>query len=301
MLRLLAVCACVMLTCGCGGPAPQANTSRPVVAASFTVLADWVRNVSGDAVEVVSLVDAGLDPHTFEPTPEQALVLSKSAAVFEIGLHFETWLDRLAESSGSRAKRIVVTRDMPVRYVDAPANKEPDPHIWHDPVLAAHAVRVIASELIVLFPEHAAAFASNRDKYLAELHALDKWVQSESGALPQSSRKLFTSHDTFGYFGQRYAFQLMDSAFGAITTEIGDPSAKHVAELIRQIRDAKVKSIFCENIQNPKLMERIASEANVALAPPLFTDALGEPGTAGGTYLGMVRYNVATIVKGLRE
>jgi ABC-type Zn uptake system ZnuABC Zn-binding protein ZnuA len=117
--------------------------------------------------------------------------------------------------------------------------------------------------------------------------------------LPQARRKLVTSHDTFGYFAKRYGYEILGTALGSISTEAADPSAGAIVVLVEQIKAAGVPAIFAENVQNPGLMDRIAVEAGVKLGPTLYTDALGEPGSDGDTYLKMMRYNITSIVAAL--
>lgn len=175
---------------------------------------------------------------------------------------------------------------------------EYDPHIWHDPNNAMAMVERIRDALVAADPANAATYEANAAAYLAELKELDAFVTAQVATLPAERRKLVTTHDTLGYFAQRYGFEVIGTALG-VTTETSDPSAGQIAELVGAIRAAGVPAIFVENVTNPALMETIAREAGVKLAPTLFTDALGEPGSEGATYLEMVRFNVTTIVTAL--
>ena len=149
-------------------------------------------------------------------------------------------------------------------------------------------------------PGNAEAYERNAREYVAELKALDAGVREQVEAIPEENRVLFTSHDTFGYFAERYGFGV-DTALASASTETGDPSAGETARLVGEIERSGVPAIFGENVSDPGLMEGIASEAGVELAPPLYTDALGEPGSEGDTYVGMVRYNVSTMSGALRD
>jgi ABC-type Zn uptake system ZnuABC Zn-binding protein ZnuA len=160
-------------------------------------------------------------------------------------------------------------------------------------------VEAIRDALAKADPTGADIYKANAEKYLAELKTLDDEIVAETNKLPQERRKLVTAHDTFGYFAKRYGYEILGTALGSISTETADPSAGELAELVEQIKAAGVPAIFAENIHNPGLMDRIASEAGVTLGPTLYTDALGEPGSDGDTYLKMMRYNVTTIVTAL--
>jgi ABC-type Zn uptake system ZnuABC Zn-binding protein ZnuA len=175
---------------------------------------------------------------------------------------------------------------------------EYDPHVWHDPNNAMVMLEAIRNALVGADPDNATTYARNADAYLAELEELDAFVQEQVATLPEERRKLVTTHDTFGYFADRYGFEVVGTALG-ITTEASDPSAGKIAALVEAIRVTGVPAIFAENVSNPALMETIAREVGVELAPTLSTDALGEPGSEGATYLEMVRYNVTTIVTAL--
>jgi ABC-type Zn uptake system ZnuABC Zn-binding protein ZnuA len=126
-------------------------------------------------------------------------------------------------------------------------------------------------------------------------------VKDQINSLPPARRKLVTSHDAFGYFGQRYGVDVTRSALESVTSEASDPSAQQIASVVAGIKSAGVPAIFLENVQNPKLIDQIADQAQVKVAPSLYSDALGQPGTAGDTYLKMIRYNVNTMVKALSQ
>ena len=280
--------------------------------ATFSILGDIVARVGGDRVDVSVLIPSGADAHVFEPTPEDAGKLEDAAVVFENGLGFEPWLDELYEASASNAARIVVTEGITPRsfgdgetehdeeeHEEDEEHGEFDPHVWHDVQNVITEVEAIRVALGAADPANAGVYDANAAAYTAELQELDASIVSQVATLPEDRRRLVTSHDTFGYFAARYGFEIVGTALGSISTEGGDPSAQDINELIEAIQDAEVPAIFAENVSNPALMETIAEEAGVTLAPALYTDALGEPGSPGETYLGMIRYNVDTIVGSL--
>jgi zinc/manganese transport system substrate-binding protein len=305
---------------GTAAPPTAAATSQtklPVVA-SFSILGDLVQQVGGDKVEVRTLVGAGADAHTFEPSPADSAALTRAVLVFENGLGFEPWLERLYAASGSKARRVVVTDGLTALHAEedegdghGQAAKEKDkddhghgeqnPHAWHDVRHAQHMVGVIREALAAADPANAAVYRANGDRYLTELQALDTWIGEQVNSLPPERRKLVTTHDTFRYFAVRYGFEVVGTALGAASTEAAEPSAGEFARLVQAIKDAGVPAIFAENVANPRLMERLAHEAGVTLAPTLYTDALGQPGSNGETYVKMMRYNVTTIVDALKK
>jgi zinc/manganese transport system substrate-binding protein len=281
------------------------------VVASFSILGDLVENVGGDAVEVATLIGPGVDAHTYDPAPADLVVLSEADLVFENGLGFEPWLDQFFASTQPPGTRVVVTEGISTREVgeaevgehleedDSHGHGQFDPHVWHDVANAIVMVGNILDALAAADPARADLYEANAEAYIAELKALDASIREQVGTLPEERRRLVTSHDTFGYFAAAYGFDVIGTALGSLSTEAGDPSARDIATLISEIEEAGVPAIFAENIANPDLMESLAAEAGVALAPPLYTDALGPPGSPGETYLGMMQSNVTTIVDAL--
>jgi ABC-type Zn uptake system ZnuABC Zn-binding protein ZnuA len=162
-------------------------------------------------------------------------------------------------------------------------------------------VETIRAALAVADPANAEAYAANAAAYTAQLQELDGWIEEQVGQVPAERRKLVTTHDTFGYFAARYGFEVVGTAIASFSTEASDPSPTQLAALVEEIQRTGVPAIFAENISNTRLMEQVAREAGVVVAPPLYTDALGEPGSAGETYLAMMRANVTIIVDALRE
>jgi len=174
-----------------------------------------------------------------------------------------------------------------------------DPHIWHDPNNAVVMVENIRAALVAADPANADTYNANVAAYTAQLTELDAAIRAEVALIPEANRILITSHDTFGYFGDEYGFEI-SSALESVSTETADPSAGDIAELVGFIQAEGVPAIFAENIANPDLMQRIADEAGVILAPTLYTDALGQAGTPGATYLEMMRYNMDVITTALQ-
>jgi zinc/manganese transport system substrate-binding protein len=283
-----------------GSAAADDSTGKISVIATYSILGDWVGRVGGEHVRLTTLVGPGGDAHTYEPTPQDSAAVADAALLFENGLGFEVWLDRLFEASGSRATRVVVTQKIPGRtFSDDHGHSETDPHVWHDPEFAIEMVQSIAAALIKADPSHADDYQKNAEAYVSELQELKTWIQSQIATLPDSRRKLVTTHDTFGYFADRFGFQV-SSVMGTVSSEVADPSAAQIAAIIETIRREQVPAIFAENILNPQLTEQVAREAGVRIVPTLFTDALGEKGSDGESYVQMMRSNVTKIVESLK-
>lgn len=324
MKRLSLVLIILLFLTACTSSNTSTDDGSLQVVATYSILGDFVQQVGGDHISVTTLVGPGGDAHTFEPSPADSTKLAEADLIFENGLEFETWLDDLYTSSGSEAERIVVTDGIePLameeghEHDEEPADEEHadeehadeehahehgefDPHVWHDVTLAMHMVEQVRDALVEADPDNAAAYQDNASTYLDELSELDSWVKEQVATIPVAQRKLVTTHDTFGYFAAQYGFEVVGTAVSSFTTEAADPSAAEMAELVEEIKAAGVPAIFAENIANPRLIEQIASEAGVTVAATLYTDALGEPGSEGDTYLKMVRYNVNTMVTALQ-
>lgn len=297
---LAALCAVVVAACGGGSAADPARPTddRLRVVATFSILGDVVANVGGDRVALTTLVGPDGDAHVYEPTPQDAAAIANAAVVFENGLGFEAWLDELVEGSGTTAVRVVTTNGIEAGVLVEEGVEEQDPHVWQDVrneiVVAEH----VRDALVAADPDGKDAYEANAAAYMDELEALDAEIEERVASLPAERRKLVTTHDAFGYFARRYGFEIVGTAL-PLSTEAADPAAGDVAALVDRIEAAGVPAIFAENIENQALLERIANDAGVEPGPDLYSDALGPAGSAGATYLGMMRTNVDAIVGAL--
>jgi zinc/manganese transport system substrate-binding protein len=247
----------LMLSGGCGGssPPPHVDDGRLAVVATYSILGEWVQEVGGQRVKLVTLVGRGGDAHTYQPVPQDSVSLKRASVVFENGLDFEGWVDKLFESSGSTAHRVAVTRGIDAqRIVTLGEIEELDPHVWHDPILAISMVQAIADALAETDPANADEYRARADDYIGELRRLDAWIREQTIRVPESRRVLVTTHDTFGYFADRYGFEVL-SVMGSVSSEAADPSAAEVAAVVQQIRARQVPAVFAENILSPRLSE----------------------------------------------
>lgn len=289
------------LSIGCVFRVPNPPDQVKVsVVASYSILGNWVQIVGGEHVNVTTLVGPGGDAHTYEPTPQDSVALHRAALVFENGMGFESWLEKLFVASHSAAKRVVISKNITSRkLVSSSGREEIDPHVWHCPKNAEAMVREIADALVECDPMHAADYRRRAADYIREIHTLDAWIGEQIATIPESHRHLVTTHDTFGYFADRYGFEV-SSVMAAVSSETTDPAASELAAVIDRIRAAQVPAVFAENIINPRLTEQVAREAGVSIVPSLYTDALGPPDSKGATYLDMMRFNVRTMTEALR-
>ncbi|PDW04864.1 metal ABC transporter solute-binding protein, Zn/Mn family [Candidatus Viridilinea mediisalina] len=247
-----------------------------------------------------SAVSLTLSLGTSELEPEAVELISEGCDAIALVYTFELEPGDYTLSFGPDAGEQVALVWEEVGHDHGHHHGEFDPHVWQDPNNAIIMVEAIRDALMLADAPNAEVYAQNAAAYIVELEELDRFIVAEVARIPMAQRQLVTNHDTFGYFAARYGFEVLGTALGA-TTEAADPAAGAIAELVQQIQAAGVPAIFTENTSNPALMETIAREAGVSLAPPLYTDALGAPGSPGATYIGMVRVNVTTIVEALTQ
>ncbi len=278
---------------------PSLAQDKLKVVATFSILADFVKNVGGDRVAVTALVGPNGDAHVYQPTPTDAKMLSEARVVFANGLGFEGWINRLIKASGSKAPMIVATKDIkPRKSEDAHGHGhgDADPHAWQSVANARLYVTSIREGLIAADPAGKAVYDANATAYLAKLDALDTEVKAEIAKIPADRRKIITTHDAFGYFAAAYGVAFI--APQGVSTE-SEVSAKDVARIITQIRKQKIPAVFLENISDDRLLKRIGAESGARIGGTLYSDALTDEKGAAPTYIDMMRHNVRQLATAL--
>lgn len=263
------------------------------VVASFSILADMVREVGGSAVVVTSLVGHDADAHVFSPTPADALRVARAQLVVVNGLRFEGWIDRLVQASGYRGPMLVASRGIPVRNTPGGA----DPHAWHDLANARRYVDHIRAALVSAAPEQRTAIEARAARYTAQVDALDAQTKTLVAALPANRRRVITGHDAFGYFAAAYGIEFLSPRGWSTDSE---PSAEAVARIVRQLREQRASALLVENISDPRLIERIAREAGARVGGRLYSDALSAPGAEADTFLKLYAHNMRTVIDALK-
>lgn len=275
------------------------------VASLSTVMADLARQIGAGRVEVTEIVKPGVDPHIYEPTPGDRKTISKSQILLASGLGFEGYLDKLRPGLEKAGVSLVVGGDV-VKPIEASCEEDhdhshghshgaADPHWWHSVSNVQSVATRIAAAFIAADPEGRAVYESNAKMLHARLAALAKWVRVQLAVLPKANRILVTSHDALGYFAKENGFEIF--AVQGISTS-DQPSSQKVKRLIKEIKDRKVKAIFAENIENPKVLEQITNETGAKAGGVLYADGLGNGSAA--TFEGMMKSNVSTIVEALK-
>ena len=265
---------------------------RVNVVTSFSILGDFVKNVGGERVNVTTLVGPDGDVHVYTPAPADARKIADAKLLVINGLGLEGWLPRLVQSSGSKAPIIIATKNVAPLKLGSDA----DPHAWQSVANAKIYVTNIRDALGAADPADAETFRTNTQAYLAELDALDREVREAIGKIPESRRKVISTHDAFGYFASAYGIKFIAPL--GVSTE-SEASARDIADIITQIKTAKIPAVFLENISDPRLIRQIAAETGARIGETLYSDSLtGEKGDAP-TYIDMVRHNIKALTSAL--
>ena len=286
------------------GCATRAPTGRMKVSATIWPLADFSRNVGGDLVDVQSLIPPGANAHTYEPTPSEFVFLNQSKVFVMVGLGLETWATNVINKAGGPGTVIVVTSDAvpKARLIKAGAYNgeqgspgEPfDPHIWLDPTIAVYQVKAIRDGFIKADPANAAAYRANAASYVSKLEALDREIMATTSKF--KSRDFVALHPGWTYFSRRYGIQQA----GAVQEfPEQEPSGKQIADIVKKIKELKIKVIFAEPQISPKAAQVIAQE--IPGVKVLFLDPLGDPAKPDvSTYIKMMKHDVSVMAEALR-
>lgn len=285
---------------------PASAQEKLNVVASFSIIGDFARHVGGDRIELTTLVGPGGDAHVYEPKPADAAAMQQADVVLVNGLHFEGFLQRLIDSSATKATVVELTRG--VETIEAKDEDEhhheeaseegghhhdgTDPHAFQSVANAEIYVNNIADAFCAADAAGCNGYKANAAAYIVTLEALDDQVKAAVASIPADKRIIITSHDAFGYFEHAYGIRFL--APEGISTE-SEASAADVAKLVRQVREDKASAIFVENITDPRLSKQIADETGLKIGGTLYSDALSEANGPASNYIDMMRHNVNTI------
>jgi zinc/manganese transport system substrate-binding protein len=265
---------------------------RVNVVTSFSILGDFVKNVGGERVNVTTLVGPDGDVHVYTPAPADAKKIADAKLLVINGLGLEGWLPRLLQSSGSKAPIVIATKNIAPLKLGSDA----DPHAWQSVANAKKYVTNIRDALGAADPADAETFRANTQAYLAELDALDREVREAIGKIPESRRKVISTHDAFGYFASAYGIKFIAPL--GVSTE-SEASARDIAGIIAQIKAAKIPAVFLEKISDPRLMRRISAESGARIGGTLYSDSLTDEKGDAPTYIDMVRHNIKALTSAL--
>jgi ABC-type Zn uptake system ZnuABC Zn-binding protein ZnuA len=313
LVRFATVVFAVLLSAACVAPAApvapaeQPTAGRQSVLAAETFLADIVQNVAGDRMTVEALVPLGVDPHSFEPTPQDVRRVADSKILIVNGAGFEAFLDPLLKNAGGTRTVIEAAEGLTPREPlegehsedEEEQHAEGDPHFWLDPNHVVKYVENIRDALTKIDPAGQDAYAANAAAYIAKLNELDGWIKQQVEQIPSERRLLVTNHESFGYFADRYGFRMVGAVVPSVSTA-ASPSAQQLAALTDQIKATAAPAIFLETGANAQLAEQLALETGIKVVSGLLTHSVTAPDGPAPDYLGMMRYNVDAIVGALK-
>ncbi|HBL28449.1 MAG TPA: manganese transporter [Acidobacteria bacterium] len=312
-LRLihLLVAAALLPSAGCGGGesgTPASRTTKgdgPVhVVATTSIIADMARRIGGEHARVEALMGPGIDPHLYKASEGDVRRLGEADLILYNGLHLEGKMGDILTKMARSRPVVAVSEDIPRERLREPPEfaGQYDPHVWFDVSLWVTTIQPIVRELSTLDPAHAATFQANAAALEKELTELDAWVEQQIATIPPAQRVLITAHDAFGYFGRRYGMDVM--GIQGIST-LSEAGLKDMDRVVGSVVDRGVKAIFVESSVPRRSIEAVQAAVrsrgkDVAIGGQLYSDSLGAAASPAGTYAGMVRANVETIVQALR-
>ena len=292
-----------MLSCGRQDKNKTRGDGKLNIVATIGMITDIAEIVGGNRVKVTGLMGPGIDPHLYKATAGDVSRLSNADIIFYNGLHLEAKMSEVLERMSNRVKTVAVTDGIDRSMLLRPPEFEGayDPHVWFDVTLWKKTVEIVRDTLVEADTEHSESYRQNSTVYLAQLDELHKYVKTQAERVPENQRVLVTAHDAFNYFGQAYGFQVRGLQGISTVTEVG---AADIQELAKFIANARIPAMFVETSVSSRNIEAVQAAVksrgfNVEIGGKLFSDAMGDAGTPEGTYIGMIRHNIDTIVKSL--
>ncbi|MER3476720.1 MAG: metal ABC transporter substrate-binding protein [Leptolyngbya sp. ERB_1_2] len=262
------------------------------------MLTDLASTIVGDSVQIIGILKPGADPHTYEPVPADTAAMEKANLILYNGYNLEPGLIRLMKAAGANVRQVAIGEVVPPLQLEKEGQKVPDPHVWGNVQNGAKMAAAIRDAIIQLVPNDREKLTKNADRLIANLNHLDAWITQQIQTIPAQNRRLVTTHDAFQYYGKAYQLAIAGTLIGISTEE--QPSAQTVQRLVQSIKSARVPAIFAETTINPALIQTVAQESGVKLAPQqLYSDSIGAPGSSGDTYIKMMVANTTAIVEAL--
>lgn len=308
ILALLFITIMTMMAAACSntkGTQELGDNDKVKVTVTTGMIADTVRVVGGDRVDVTGLMKEDVDPHVYKPTQGDIQRLEQADVIFYNGLYLEAQMGEVLSSmNGIKPVVAVAERIDPSKLLegDLEQGEQYDPHVWFDVTLWMEVVEVIRDELAAFDPDHADIYRENAERYLQELDGLHEFAKERIAEIPKDRRYLVTAHDAFGYFGRAYDIEVVGLQGISTASEAG---MRDVTELCDFLIEKGIGAIFVESSVSDNNIRAVQEGARslgheVKIGGELFSDSMGSPGTPEGTYVGMVRHNVNTIVDALK-
>ena len=289
----------LLIQTAAGSDVVTADDEPKVVVCSTTQVADFARQIVGDRWEVVCVLSAAEDPHTYEVAGDDKQAVQRADLCAENGWNLEghDWMKKLASEAGKPI--VTCIEGVNPLQMDEGETTVKDPHAWLDPKNAEIYVKNLCEAICGIDPDHANEYRSRQALYVDQLRMLRRWIGKTVNSLPANQRLLVTHHDAFEYFCKAYNFKT-ESPLGWTTAEMAEVTAGDRQSIVKKIRELGVKAIFVESSTNEDMIKGIAADSGVGIGGKLYSDAMGEEGSAGESYIGMMRENVITIVNALK-
>lgn len=297
-----ALCLLALLSAACG-PAALPTGRAPQALAVESFLANLAQHVAGERQQIETLIPLGLDPHAFEPTPQDVVRIANSPILIVNGAGFEAWLSKTLDNAGGQHRLIEASAGLTARLpqpgeTGGEDHAEGDPHFWLDPSLAIRYVENIRDGLSQADPDGKEIYARNTAAYIEKLQQLDGWIKTQIETIPPERRLMVTNHESFGYYADRYGLRIVGAILPG-TSSLASPSANQLAGLIQAIQASQAPAIFLETGSNPELADQLAAETGVQIVTDLYTHSLSAPGGPAASYIEMMRYNTTRIMTAL--
>jgi len=294
----------VLIFWGCQYDSEKTHSGKPLIVSTTGMIADAISVIADTTAEVVGLMGPGVDPHLYKATQNDLRLLRNADIIFYNGLHLEGKMAEILEKLGRQKPVYAVSELIPEEnlILSDRATGTYDPHIWFDVSLWQYVVSYITDKLTQHMPQQESMFRNHSNAYTDTLSKLHDWVRTEIQRIPDSSRIMITAHDAFEYFGKAYEIEVIGLQGISTVAEFGLKDVKNMVDLIVE---RKLRSVFVETSVPSKSLEAVVAGCRqkgheVSIGGTLYSDAMGEAGTPEGTYIGMVRSNVQTIVNGLK-
>lgn len=304
LVGMILILAAGLILSGCGATTTGTKNDKIVVTTTIGQIGDAVKNIGGEHVEVQSLMGPGVDPHLYKAKQSDIGKLQEADIIFYSGLHLEGKMLEIFEKMNKEKPTYAIADSIPKDKLrkDQADNTATDPHVWFDIDLWKIALEQVRDGLIEKDPENKEDYIRNTEKYFAELDELKAYATEEMSKVPEEQRVLVTAHDAFNYFGAKYDLQVMGLQGLSTDAEYG---LADVQSLVNTLVDRNIKAVFVESSISEKSINAVIAGAQdkgheIEKGGELFSDAMGKEGTEEGTYIGMYKHNVDTIVEGLK-
>ena len=289
-IRVLIFLLAFLLSACSAGTQPSQGVR---VLAAETWLADIAQNVAGTRIHVDALLPAGVDPHEYQPAPQDAIQIAQAEVLIVNGLGYEPWLTKPLQDAGGHQTVVTATAGL------APVGNPPDPHMWMNPLNVIRYAENIRDALTKTDPAGKDIYAANADAYIARLKELDASIKSQVAQLPPDRRLLVTNHDALGCFASAYDFQVVGVVIPSVTNE-SSPSAQQLAALIDTVKRTHAPAIFLDVSENTNLADQIASSTSAKVVTDLYVETLSVPNGPAPTYIAMMQHDASVIVEALK-